>query len=217
MRAIIAGAAMLWASASTACDTALLLAVDVSNSIDAGEYRLQVDGMADALLDPVIADTLVQGQMALMVVQWSGRLEQDVSIPWTRITSPGALQAFAAEARSMKRRYINSDTAPGEALTFAISQFSEVSDCAIHIIDLSGDGTANSAGAMKVGPVARGAERLGISINAIAIESSGLAITNYFRRNIITRNGFVMTARGHRDYPRAIKEKILREISKVTG
>ena len=53
--------------------------------------------------------------------------------------------------------------------------------------------------------------------NGLAIEGLGVAISNFYRRSVITRDGFVVTARGHRDYARAIREKILREISRVMG
>ncbi|MEJ6478806.1 MAG: DUF1194 domain-containing protein, partial [Octadecabacter sp.] len=54
-------------------------------------------------------------------------------------------------------------------------------------------------------------------INGIAIEGMGLAITGFFNRAVITRDGFVITALTHRDYPRAIRAKILREVSRVLG
>lgn len=200
---------------SAACQTALLLAVDVSNSIDAGEYQLQTGGLADALADPVIVETLVRGQSALAVMQWSGPDAQVMSIPWRKMISEADVAAFAAQARTLERAFVLSNTAPAEAVTRAMAQFDAVPDCARRVIDISGDGTAN-AGA-DVRPLRRRAERAGVTINAIAIEGLGVAITNFFRRNVITRDGFVITARGYRDYPRAIRAKILREISMVSG
>ena len=63
----------------------------------------------------------------------------------------------------------------------------------------------------------REAEQAGVTINGIAIESMGLAITNFYRGAIITRDGFVMTARTHREYPQAIRDKIIRELSQMLG
>ena len=54
--------------AALGCETALLLSIDTSGSIDRGEYRLQVQGLADALADPDVAEALVRGQVALAVV-----------------------------------------------------------------------------------------------------------------------------------------------------
>lgn len=214
LRAALLALALPFGSAR-ACETALLLAIDVSNSIDVAEYRLQTDGLADALRDPEIIDALVQGQVALAVVQWSGVDRQELTIPWERMTSPTDVELFSNRARVMPRAFVMSDTAPAEAITFSISQFDSVRDCRRHIIDVSGDGTAN-AGA-DVRRLRTEAERRGITINGIAIESMGLAITGFFQRAIITRDGFVITARGYRDYPDAIRTKILREVSRIFG
>ena len=97
MKIPLACAAFLGLTASTAfaCDTALLLTIDVSNSIDVGEYRLQADGMANAVLDTEVMDALVQGKVAVAVMQWSGDDRQEMSIPWTQINHEGDVRAFA--------------------------------------------------------------------------------------------------------------------------
>ena len=193
-----------------ACTTALLLAIDVSNSVDGREYRLQVDGLADALGDPTIAEELVRGQIALMVVQWSGAGQQEVTIPWRRMTGAGEVRAFAEAARAMPRRFIGANTAVGDLVGFALRQFGAVADCRRRVVDISGDGTDNAG----TDPAAarRAAERAGVQINALAIEGLGLAITNFYRGQVVTRDGFVMTARGHETYAATLRRKILREI-----
>jgi Ca-activated chloride channel homolog len=193
-----------------ACTTALILAVDVSNSVDGREYRLQADGLADALGDPTIAEELVRGQVALMVIQWSGAGQQEVSIPWRRMTAPAEVRAFADEARAMPRVFIGANTAVGDMIRFALARFGPVADCRRRVIDVSGDGTDN-AGTDPTG-ARRAAERAGVQINALAIEGLGLAITNFFRTQVITRDGFVMTATGHETYAETLRRKILREI-----
>ena len=200
---------------ASACDTALVLSIDVSNSIDPAEYKLQVDGMADALTDPEIVDAMVRGNVAIAVMQWSGVQRQEISIPWHQISTEMDAEALAFEARLMPRAFILSDTAPAEAILFAIEMFNDAPDCKRRVIDVSGDGTPNSGSDTRI---ARNmAERAGITINGIAIESMGLAITNFFQRAIITRNGFVISARTHREYPQAIRRKIIRELSRVLG
>ncbi|NDV01645.1 DUF1194 domain-containing protein [Pseudoroseicyclus tamaricis] len=200
-----------------ACDTALVLAIDVSNSVDAAEYRLQVDGMADALADPEILQAAVDGQVAIAVLQWSGVGRQEVSIPWRRIGVAADALALSAEARALPRAFTLSDTAPAEAVMAGLALFGEVPDCRRRIIDVSGDGTPNAGGSV---PAARtAAEQAGVTINGLAIESLGRGqpITSFFARRLVTGDGFVITARGHRDYPEAIRRKILREISRVFG
>lgn len=215
MRRLVLALACLLPHPAAACDTALLLSIDVSSSIDTGEYRLQVDGLADALLDGQIADALVGGQVALSVVQWSGVGNQRIVLPWTRMTSPAAITAFSDAARAMPRAFVNSDTAIGDAIAFSVAQFGPVADCEHHVIDVSGDGTENAGSSTHLARQA--AEAHGITVNGIAIESIGVAITGFYRLAVITPHGFVVTARGHLDYPRAIREKIRREVSKVTG
>lgn len=202
-------------SAVLACDTALVLTIDVSNSIDTGEYRLQTDGLADALRDPEIVETLIQGETAVAVVQWSGEDRQELSIPWMRIRTALDADTLARRARAMERAFVLSDTAPAEAIYFSLGLFSEVPDCQRKVIDVSGDGTPN--GGTDVRAARNAAESAGVTINGIAIESMGLAISNFYRSAVITRNGFVITARTHREYPAAIRAKILREISKIVG
>ena len=198
-----------------ACDTALLLTIDVSNSIDVAEYRLQTDGMADAVLDAEVSEALIQGQVAVAVMQWSGVGRQEVSIPWRQMRSLAEVQDFSVEARTMPRAFVMSDTAPGDAILFALDQFADAPQCNRQVIDISGDGTPNAGSDTR--SASREAERRGVTINGIAIESMGVAITGFFTRAVITRDGFVITARRHRDYPRAIREKILREVSRIFG
>lgn len=198
-----------------ACQTALVLAMDVSNSVDPGEYRLQTRGLAAALRDPEISEILVRGQSALAVVQWSGADKQVRSLGWQQMFSEAQVNAFAAAVEAMPRAFVLSDTAPAEAMDFARRQFDSGPDCARRIVDMSGDGTPNAGS--DLGPARRRAERAGITVNGLAIEGLGVAITNFYSRSVITGDGFVETARGHRDYARAIRRKILREISTILG
>jgi Ca-activated chloride channel homolog len=199
------------------CETALLLTIDVSGSIDRGEYLFQTGGLADALGDPEVADALVLGQVALAVVQWSGAGQQALSLPWQRMLSQDAVARFAVAARRLNRAFDGSDTAVGDAIGFSVDQFAAVRDCHRRVIDISGDGPVNAG--LPVAPQRARALGAGIEINAIAIEDVGrsVPITEFYRRLVITPKGFVLTARGLSDYPRAIREKLLRETSKPLG
>lgn len=200
-----------------ACETALLLAIDVSGSIDRGEYALQISGLFDALQDPEIAEILLQGQSALAVVQWSGLGRQSLVQPWQRMLSPQALNRFAQTTRSLPRTFSGSDTAVGQAITFAAAQFAAVPDCTRHVIDISGDGPENAG--HTVARARRDAIARHITINAIAIEDMGASspTSSFYKNWVITPKGFVITARGLEDYPRAIRAKLLRELVKPTG
>ena len=209
--------AALWPAPAVACDTALVLAIDVSGSIDAGEYVLQSQGLADALADPDVAEVLVQGQVALAVVQWSGSGRQVLALGWRRMLRPSDVRAYAAAARTMPRAFVASDTAVGEAIAFATDQFAAVPDCKRRVIDVSGDGPENVG--FTVGQARQRAQTAGIEINGIAIEDMGPSAptTRFYQGWVITPKGFVMTARGLQDYPRAIRAKLLRELARPIG
>lgn len=207
----------LTAQPALSCETALLLSIDVSGSIDAGDYRLQTEGLAAALSDPEIAEALVRGQVALAVVQWSGVDQQALVLPWKRMLSDPDVTRFAARAAAIPRAFSGSDTAVGQGLRFATAQFAAVPDCARRVIDVSGDGQENAG---FTDARARGeAMEAGVEINAIAIEEPGPAfpITTYFRNWIITPGGFVVTARGLQDYAETLRLKLLRELAKPVG
>jgi Ca-activated chloride channel homolog len=194
-----------------ACQLALALAVDVSGSIDPVEYRFQMHGMADALEDPTIADALVQGQVALTVIQWSGAGEQIITVPWQRMLSPQHVSGIAERVRSATREWSTSKTAIGDLIGFSAQQFGTVPDCARKVVDISGDGMNNDG--KETVPQRAFALSQGITINGLAIDRVGRSVTQYFRGHIIAgRDAFVITATGYGDYPRAIERKLFREI-----
>src|SRR5690606_30591267 len=117
---------------------------------------------------------------------------------------------FAVTVEATPRAFDGADTAVGEALDHAISLFDAVPDCRRKVVDLSGDGDENA------GFTARSARQraisAGVEVNALAIESIGVSISNYYRKVVITPGGFVQSARGYIDYARAIRLKLLREL-----
>ena len=214
LRTLLTVAAVCLASPVLACDTALLLAVDVSGSIDPDEYLLQTSGLADALQDPEIADALVAGKVSLALMHWSGVGYQRLSLPWTPMLTPSDVASFAHATLEIARPRDYNDTAIGGAIKFSVRQFAAVPHCRHDVIDISGDGEENSGLNL---PAARAeAAAAGVTINAIAIEVDGTstALTGYFRRFVITQDGFVVTAKGLPDYPRAIQSKLQREVIK---
>lgn len=208
---------LLFTPQANACEIALLLSIDISGSIDKGEYAIQIEGLALALQEPAIVDSLVAGQMALAVVHWSGIDRQALVLPWQRMQSPSDVARFAATVAAQSRTFSASDTAVGQAIDFSAAQFTAVADCTRKVIDISGDGPENS-GFTDAAARAR-THDLGIEINAIAIEDAGRTdpVTRYYQKWVITKGGFVITARGLADYPRAMREKLLREVSKLIG
>ena len=209
-------AALLSVSAAQACDLALALAVDVSGSVDPKEYRIQMDGLAEALRDPIISEALVRGQARLKLVQWTGSSRQRVTIPWTEIDSFATLDSLADQIAEDPRIWRNYSTAIGEALAFTAEGFAEVADCARQLIDVSGDGVSNEG--VEPTDVLADLRASRITVNAIAIEESDPNLTAYFFENVIVGEGaFVVTASGFADYPQRIRKKLLREVTQQTA
>ncbi|WP_158966418.1 DUF1194 domain-containing protein [Chachezhania sediminis] len=212
----ILGLLCLAASPAASCDLALALAVDVSGSVDAGEFRLQMDGLALALRDGVVSEALVRGQAQVSLVQWTGTSRQEVTLAWTRIDSFEALDAFAALIETAPRGWRNFSTAIGEALEFTMASFDRVERCDRMVIDVSGDGVSNEG--IEPREIQADLRARGITVNAIAIEEGNPDLTAYFFENVITGPGaFVVTAATFEDYPAQIRRKLLKEVARVTA
>lgn len=201
---------------AAACGLALVLAVDVSGSVDQREYRIQMDGLAAALRDGIVVDALIDQEAQVSLIQWSGSSRQEVSVPWTRLTRVADVYRLADAIEAAPRRWRNYSTAIGEALALAIKAFEDLEKtitCDRRVIDVSGDGVSNE------GPPPQSMRQVlrqaGISVNALAIEEEGEDLTAYFYENLIDGEGaFVITANGFQDYPAQIRRKLQRETTK---
>ena len=223
---IHAAALCAWVGgAEAACRQALALGLDVSGSVDAREYRLQMDGLAAALDSPKVRQALLmlpETPVQLLVYEWSGPEDPAVILPWTAVTSAPALNAIIGHLRATQRRQATPGTALGLAMREGVAHLSERSECWKLTLDLSGDGKSN------LGPrpvdVKPEIEPTGITVNALVIgvdapsfgdtrqaEISGLAA--YFQSNVIVGSGsFVETALGFDDYAEAMARKLEREL-----
>ena len=230
IRALFLCAVMGFAGAAQAqspsqCRQALALGLDVSGSVDAREYRLQIDGVAVALSDPEVRDKLFampSAPVRLMVYEWSGPSDQAIVVPWTQIDSVAALDVVIETLRQTRRR----DATPGTALGVAMSQgayhLSQQSGCWKQTLDISGDGESNLGPRPRdVKPSLQGKN---ITINALVIgaddpnigdirQSEIGELASYFRAEVIVGpDAFVLTAIGFSDYARAMRDKLLREL-----
>ncbi|MGC1496877.1 MAG: DUF1194 domain-containing protein [Sulfitobacter sp.] len=196
-----------------ACELALILAVDVSGSVDQSEYRTQMDGLAAALRDGIVSDALVDQNAAVALVQWSGSSRQELTVPWTHITSHADVAKLADVVANDPRLWRNYSTAIGEALLLSMRAFDAVAPCRRKVIDVSGDGVSNEG----IEPMSLRGElhARDILVNALAIETDDTDLTAYFYENLIVGEGaFVITANGFADYPAQIRRKLQRETTK---
>ncbi|WP_415404212.1 DUF1194 domain-containing protein [Tateyamaria sp. SN3-11] len=180
-----------------ACDLALLLAVDVSGSVDTHEYRVQMDGLAAALRDGIVADALVDQRAQVALIQWTGASRQRQTVPWTDIRSYDDVLALADRIEGDERIWRNYSTAIGEALAVSRAALADMAHCTRRVVDVSGDGVSNEG----VEPSSQRAamNEADITVNALAIETDQTDLTGYFFENLITGPGaFVVTANGSR-------------------
>lgn len=204
-------AALPWPA--LACELALVLAVDVSGSVDHNEYRIQMDGLATALGDGIVIDALIEQRAQISLIQWSGSNRQVQTIPWTAITTPGDVARLASRIKDDPRKWRNFSTAIGEALDLALNSFEQVAHCRRKVVDVSGDGPSNEG--EKPALLRDRLRRSGIVVNGLAIETDELDLTAYFFENVIEGEGaFVITANGFEDYPEQIRRKLQRETTR---
>lgn len=203
-------------SPAAACELALVLAVDISGSVDPREYRIQMQGLAAALRDDLVAEALVSGQSMVMVLQWTGESRQRITVPWRRMVDFETVNGLADEIAGGTRVWRNFSTAIGEAMLAAVAAFEEVPECRRRVIDISGDGPSNEGiDPLDLRPML--ASR-GITVNAVAIEESVTGLHRYFEERVIAGPGaFVEVASGFGDYPAVIRRKLMREVVTVYG
>lgn len=204
---------LLLARPALACELALVLAVDVSGSVDRAEYRIQMDGLAAALSDGIVTEALVEQNARVTVIQWSGTSRQEQTIPWTVITDFSDVATLAQQVADAPRRWRNYSTAIGEALTLSAQVLELAPECRRKVIDVSGDGKSNEG--IVPQDVLPQLRAKGIIVNGLAIETDDADLTAYFFENLISGEGaFVITANGFEDYPAQIRRKLQRETTK---
>jgi hypothetical protein len=192
---------------------ALSLGLDVSSSVDAREYALQVGGMAAALRDPGVAEAFLApgAPVALHVFEWSGRGQQSVRLDWAWIESAADLEAAAARIEAGERRFSRYPTALGNAMLFGAEALAAREACAERVLDLSGDGEANDG----VAPEAAKRSPLfeGITVNGLVIGVARSVLARHYERFVIHGPGaFVEQAEDHADFGRAMRRKLIREL-----
>jgi hypothetical protein len=157
-------------SAGTPVDVELVLAVDVSYSMDPDEQALQREGYVQALTSKEFMQALregANGKIAVTYIEWAGQHDQQVVMPWRLIEGPESADAVAAEiARAPYRRASRTSISGG--LRFAKSLFENSGYRGLRrVIDVSGDG-ANNSGEL-VAPVRDEIVAAGIAINGLPI------------------------------------------------
>ena len=210
-------------------DLLLVLAADVSRSVDSQKFQLQREGYAAALVDPRVIDAIQsgrRGRIGVLFLEWSGFGNQKVVIDWTVVDGPNAAQAFGDRLLESPRSFADRTSISG-GIDAAVAQLTRAPFEAQHrTIDVSGDGT-NNAG-RDVGLARDEALALGISINGLVILSEiplpwnpehtnpPGGLTKYYRDNVIGGPGsFVLEAKDFNSFGEAIVKKMIAEIAEL--
>jgi hypothetical protein len=228
------------ATAQEYVDTALVVAVDVSNSVDADNYKLQMEGIAAALEDPSVVDTIVggpSGGILLSVVTWSS--EPTIVQPWTKIASAADAAAIAKFIRAIPRNWAGGEfTCLARMLRVSHDKLLPQMPMRANrtVIDVSGDGPDNCKGGESIESVRELLVGKGITINGLPIlqadrsgddfafrgrrvnagipEMKGPELEAWYRANVQGGPGsFILPANGFNDFGRAIRRKFVIEIS----
>jgi len=214
---------LLAQSSAVAVDTELVLAVDVSYSMDPEEQRIQREGYMEAITSREFMAAIragSHGKVALNYFEWAGPDDQKIIVPWRIVEGPESADAFATEiARAPYRRA--SRTSIGGALMFAKPLFAGSGFRGLRrVIDISGDGPNNS-GPLVV-PQRDDVLAAGITINGLPLmlnrpNSFSMDIAKldiYYEDCVIGGPGaFVIPVRDRAQFKEAIRTKLILEIA----
>jgi len=219
------------AGAAERVDLLLVLAADVSRSVDAEKFELQRKGYAAAITDRRVLEAIAGGReqrVAVLYMDWSGLLSQKVVIDWSIIDGPQTAQTFAERLLEAPRAFAD-HTSISAGINFAVVQFFRAAYTAgRRAVDISGDGTNNDG--REVTEARDAAVAREITINGLVIPSDhplpwnpehtnppgGLAA--YYRANVVGGPGaFVMQAKDFNSFGEAIIKKLIAEIATAPG
>jgi hypothetical protein len=213
--------------AAEAVDLLLVLAADVSRSVDQPKFQLQRDGYAAAITDPRVMNAIMSGatrRIAVCFVEWSGAGAQKVVIDWTMLDGPDAARKFSDALVEAPRSFADRTSISG-AIDFSMEMLARAPfEATRRTIDISGDGTHNSGRGLLA--AREDALAKGVTINGLVILSErplpwnpehtnppgGLA--KYFQDNVIGGPGaFVIVAENFQSFGQALISKLVAEIA----
>lgn len=225
------------APATVHVDTALVVSVDVSNSVDENRYRLQMEGIAAALEDSGVIEAITNGPnggILFSMVTWADR--PDLTLPWVKISSKEEAAAVAARIRKLPQQ--------GGEFTCMTRMMRSVNDKIMSqipaeatrmVLDVSGDGPDNCNADEPIEGVRDELVANGVTVNGLPINSEDSpavqdgaqaaspatsdkapmsSIEEWYRTHVMGGTGsFVLPANGYADFGRAIRQKFVIEIS----
>jgi len=215
------------ARAAEQVDLLLVLASDVSRSVDTRKFELQRQGYAAALSNPRVIEAIKSGphgRIAICFVEWSGATSQKVVIDWTIVSDMASARRIGDQMLELPRSFADR-TSISAGLDFAMSLIERAPfEAPRRTIDVSGDGTNNSG--RDIASARDEAMAKGVTINGLVILSDTPlpwnpehtnppgGLDNYYRNNVTGGPGsFVMVAENHDSFGQAIVKKMIAEIA----
>lgn len=217
IRAILTLFLALLAIPAQACRLALVLAIDVSNSVDQEEDQLQRSGLANALISQDVQSAFFVSDepVSLLVFEWSGRHHQKVLFDWRDIRSALDLTDAAEAILNSTRGQRDFPTAMGYALGYAATRLREKPECFAKTIDVAGDGKNNDGFGPAEAYNAFTFEN--VTVNGLVVDASILEtredLVQFFTDEVIRGPAsFVEVADGFEDYEDTMRRKLIREL-----
>ena len=213
MKPAFIAAFCLLAAPADACRLALVLAMDVSSSVDNAEDLLQRNGLAAALVSPQVQDAffISPDPVALQIFEWSGRGHQTELVGWTMIQAPSDLLVVASKLSNSMRSASGLPTAMGHALAYASIQLQDAPHCLFQTIDMAGDG-ANNAG-FEPASVYATFPFDGVTVNGLVIREGENGAQRYYETEVMRGPlSFVEVASGFADFESTMQRKLIREL-----
>jgi hypothetical protein len=208
-------------------DLLLVLAADVSRSVDEKKFKLQRDGYAAAIADPRVVRAMTAGpagRIALCFIEWASNGEQTVVIDWTAVAGDGDAKGISARVREAPRSFMGR-TSISAAIDYSMAHLARSPfQAPRRVIDVSGDGTNNSG--RPVTQARDEAIAAGVTINGLVILSEVPLPTNpqhthppggltaYYENNVIGGPGaFVLEAENFESFGQLMISKLIKEIA----
>jgi hypothetical protein len=215
------------ARAAEQVDLLLVLASDVSRSVDTRKFELQRQGYAAALSNPRVIEAIKSGphgRIAICFVEWSGATSQKLVIDWTIVSDMASARKIGDQMLELPRSFADR-TSISAGLEFSMQQLNSAAfEAPRRTIDVSGDGTNNSG--RDIASVRDEVLARGVTINGLVILSDTPlpwnpehtnppgGLDEYYRRNVTGGAGsFVMVAENHNSFGQAIVKKMIAEIA----
>jgi hypothetical protein len=212
-------------------DLLLVLAADVSRSVDERKFRLQREGYASAIVDPRVVRAMTTGatgRIALCFMEWASDGEQIIVIDWMPVASPADAQIVSNRIREAPRAFMGR-TSISAAIDYSMGVLARSPFAAPRrVIDVSGDGTNNSGRPVTAARDAAIAQ--GVTINGLVILSDVPLPTNpmhthppggltaYYENNVIGGPGaFVVEAESFEAFGQLLVSKLVKEIAQGPG